>query len=93
MAHRPSLLTTLDSAQRIVLVIGMGLVLCVFGLWVTHIGSHGLGARRAMALLRPGAGGVPPWGRFLIWLMLIALWSAASLWLLRQPHGSDSREQ
>jgi hypothetical protein len=86
------LVATFDHAQRIVLVIGFGLVLFVFGQWVTHIGSHGPAAVRRLALLGVGAGGLRPWARFLIWLVLVVAWAAASLWLLRQPHGVEKKE-
>lgn len=79
-------MATLDVAQRIVLVIGFALVLLVFGHWVTHIGAHGLLGFRSQLLPRAGGGGVPPWARFLIWLVLIVAWSVGSVWLLRQPH-------
>ena len=91
-ARRPNLVATFDLAQRIVLVIGFGLVLFVFGRWVTHIGSHGLAAYRPMVLLRAGAGGLHPWAKFVIWLVLVAGWTAASIWLLRQPREVEGKE-
>lgn len=90
---RPGFMTTLDFAQRIVLVVGMGLALCVFGLWITHIGSHSPAGYRPMLLLRAGAGSLPRWARFLLWLVLIVAWSVASLWVLHQPKAQESERQ
>lgn len=83
----------LNRAQRVLIVIGLGVAVVVFGIWVTHLGSHHVGVRGLVPyaprvrgflparLLR--AGGLRPWARMLVWLGLIGAWSGSSLWLMR----------
>lgn len=77
----------LNVAQRIVIVVGLGIGLAFFGHWVTNLGVHRVGwlsyaplSRTVYALPQ---GGLHPWARLLIWLVLTALWLGASLALLR----------
>jgi hypothetical protein len=86
----------LNRVQRIVIIIGLGVGLYVFGGWITTRGNAGAGyGWVAYAPLSTTAspqpiGGLHPWVRLLIWLALILLWMIASLWLLRSP--SDAGE-
>ena len=80
-----------------VIVIGLGLGLYFFGGWATNRGegagwvayaplSNGI---NAAAL--PGSG-LHPWVRLIIWLVLIIIWVAAAIALLRSPPASKVRE-
>jgi hypothetical protein len=78
----------LNRVQRIVITIGLGLGMYVFGGWITTRGGPGSGWVAYAPLsntLGPSdaIGGLHPWVRLLIWLALIAVWVMASVWLLR----------
>ena len=79
-------MTKLNLPQRIVIVIGWGLALAVLGQWVTHLGQRGPFGWVAYAPLGqtsiPGVGGLHPWVRLVIWLVLVAVWVAGALWVL-----------
>ncbi|NNN09321.1 MAG: hypothetical protein HKL85_09040 [Acidimicrobiaceae bacterium] len=78
-------------AQRVVVVFGLGAVLYLIGGWATSINSFS--GWVGYAPLRQGSaafatttfigGFLHPWVRFVIWLVLIALWVGVSLTLLR----------
>lgn len=89
----------LNSSQKVVVVIALGAALAVLGLWLTSLGAHHpllVSGWVGYAPLRPQSrflpGGIPRWGRLLIWLGLIAIWGASSLALLR-PRPAGPREQ
>ena len=74
----------LNLPQRIVLVIGWGAMLWFFGLWVTGIGTaFGWVAYAPLSNTFAGPGGLHPWVRLLIWLVLVVVWMAGAMWLLR----------
>ncbi|MGC1418948.1 MAG: hypothetical protein WA786_02350 [Acidimicrobiales bacterium] len=86
----------LNSAQRVVIVIGVGAALLFFGDWVTSLGSRSFTGWTGYAPLQstyvPYLGGLHPWARLVIWLALIALWLAMSIALLRStPSGPADR--
>jgi heme/copper-type cytochrome/quinol oxidase subunit 1 len=77
-------------AQRIVFVIGLSAALFLVGCWSTSLGSHLLTGWVAYAPLSnssipPLVGGLHPWVRLVIWLILVVFWVAVSLVLLRSP--------
>jgi hypothetical protein len=77
-------------AQRVVVVIGLGVALYLFGSWVTNLGSHlptGWAAFAPLsgASLTPFVGGLHPWVRLVLWLMLTVVWMVSSLFLVRSP--------
>ncbi len=87
----------LNRSQRVIGVIGLGLALYSFGTWVTAIGVHGLTGWIGYAPLQSvnaslAAGGLHPWARLLIWLVLIGVWTGVSVVLLgeRSSHDKDS---
>src|ERR1700722_16371338 len=84
---RPMRSGGLNRIQRIVITIGLGLGLYVFGGWITTRGSSGFGwvayAPLSNTAQSDPIGGLHPWIRLLIWLALILIWVMASVWLLR----------
>lgn len=84
-----------NRAQRVVLVVALAAALFVFGLWVTHLGAlPGSGwvgyAPLSATFVSPRlGGGLPSWGRMLIWLGLIGGWAGASVVLLRSKRAGS----
>ncbi len=86
----------LNKGQRIVIVVGLGLALYFVGGWVT---TRGTGAQFGWVAYAPlsttyntpdGPGGLHPWVRLIVWLVLILAWMVASVVLLRSPSpGAD----
>jgi uncharacterized membrane protein YwaF len=78
-------LSALNRAQCTALVVGFGVALYVLGQWLTSLGStlnYGWVAYAPLSKsLNPG--GLHPWVRYVIWLVLIAIWTLASMALLR----------
>ena len=77
--------------QRVVIVIGLAAGLFAIGTWVTRLGSRVRWVAYA-PLSHPShglAGGMHPWVRLLIWLVLIAAWTVASVALLRRPRSEQ----
>jgi hypothetical protein len=88
------LIDRLGFAQRIVVVVALGLALGVLGNFLVNLGSPGADsgwfgyAPLTRSVLEVG-GGLSGWQRLLVWLAVIAIWAAASLRLLtpdRRPH-------
>jgi hypothetical protein len=75
----------LNRAQRIVIVVALGLALYFVGAWLTGLGSHLPYGSVTYTNLNSGiiVGGLHPWVKFIIWLVLIAILAVASLALLR----------
>jgi hypothetical protein len=82
----------LNLAQRFVVVLGTGAALYLVGGWATSLDSNS--GWVGFAPLRTGsatygsaffAGGLHPWVRFAIWLVLIVVWVGVSIFLLRSP--------
>ncbi|MGH3303340.1 MAG: hypothetical protein ACRDOK_16990 [Streptosporangiaceae bacterium] len=85
----------LGKAQRVVVVIGLGLALGAVGSYLVSLGS-GLprgwtGYAPLQLQVVPGIG-MAPWLRLIIWLALIALWALASIRLLRPPPAHSGSE-
>ena len=83
-------LERLGLAQRIVLVIGLALALLILGTYVVSIGNptgnfgwfgYAPPARRILVEDTTLA----PWQQLLIWLGLVALWTTASIVVLKRP--------
>ena len=82
-------------AQRVVVVIGLGLALGAVGSYLESLGS-GLargwtGYAPLQVQLAPETG-MAPWLRLIIWLALIALWAFASIRVLRPPPGQSGSD-
>jgi hypothetical protein len=76
------------------MVVGLGIMLCFLGLWLTSLGDHLPTGWVAFAPLKGNVniatvGGLHPWVRLVIWLILTVLWTGASLGLLRESTRRD----
>ena len=83
-------LDRLGLAQRIVLVIGLGLALLILGTYVVSIGNptgnfgwFGYAPPSRRILVEDTT--LAPWQQLLIWLGLVALWTTASIVILTRP--------
>jgi heme/copper-type cytochrome/quinol oxidase subunit 1 len=80
----------LSSAQRVVIVVALGLALGSVASYLTGMGT-GTGwygyAPLSGQLFQPRGIGEPGWLRLIIWLAVISLWALLSLRLLRQSPG------
>jgi hypothetical protein len=80
------LIDGLNTAQRVVIVVAIGIALGAVGLYLTRLGSPRFGWY-AYSPLAPGAGpvatGLPAWLRLMIWLGLTGIWASASVIVLR----------
>jgi hypothetical protein len=86
---------SLNLAQRIVMVIGLGIGLDVFGQWLVSrwAGSYGWVAYAPLSrAVYPPVGGLHPWVRMVVWLVLTAVWVLASVSLLRSRSGGAGHE-
>jgi hypothetical protein len=85
----------LSKAQRVVVVIGLGLALSAVGSYLVSLGSGLPSGWTGYAPLQvqvvPGIG-MAPWLRLIIWLALIALWALASIRVLRPPPGQSGSD-
>ena len=77
----------LSMAQRIVLVVALGLAFGVLGNYLDSLGNTGVTGWTGYApltrgLVLPGTG-LAGWLRLLIWLVLIGLWAVAAARVLR----------
>jgi hypothetical protein len=85
----------LGKAQRVVVVIALGLALWAVGSYVVSLGSGGFGWY-AYSPFTAGGGfatpsrGLHDWLRLIIWLILIGLWAVGSVRVLR-PSSENAR--
>jgi heme/copper-type cytochrome/quinol oxidase subunit 1 len=82
----------LGRAQRVVIVIALGLALRTVGSFLTSIGRRAVGWYAYSPLttrLLPGGFALARPVRLLIWLVLIAIWAAVSIPVLRQVPAPD----
>jgi hypothetical protein len=75
------LLRELNGAQRVVIIVALGIALFFLGDWVTTLGTHlPYGSAEFMNINTPDVvGGPHPWVRFTIWMLLLVIWLGASL--------------
>lgn len=82
------LIDGLNTAQRVVIVVAIGIALAAVGLYLTSIGSPRFGWYAYSPLTRgaflPGSG-LPAWLRLIIWLGLTGIWASISVIVLRPP--------
>lgn len=81
-------LAKLNLAQRIVIIIALGIAIVFFGEWVTSLGTplFGLGAYAPLTASIFWHRGRLTFGEItLIWIGLTALWAAVSMVVLRSP--------
>lgn len=77
----------LATAQRVVVVIALGLALGTLAGYLTSLGTRtGWYAYAPLSGQAPGIG-EPGWLRAIIWLAAISLWTLTSLRVLRQSPG------
>jgi heme/copper-type cytochrome/quinol oxidase subunit 1 len=85
----------LSTAQRIVVVVALGLALGIVASYLTSLGMR-LGwyayAPLSGQVLQPLGMGEPGWLRLIIWLAAVSLWAFASVRVLRQPPGHAPRK-
>jgi hypothetical protein len=86
-------MTRMNLAQRIVVVVGLGAALYVFGMWAMTWGSQVSRVWIATsplsgAFAAPDVSGLHLWARLLIWLALIGLWLGAALFVFRSTNDS-----
>jgi hypothetical protein len=85
----------LNIAQRVVVVVTLGLALGIVANYLTGLG--GLGVRSGWYAYAPLSGqvsaglGEPGWLRLVIWLAAIGLWALTSLRVLSQSPGPAAR--
>jgi hypothetical protein len=80
----------LSKAQRVVVVVGLGLALGAVGSYLVSLGSglpRGWTGYAPLQVQLVPVTGMAPWLRLIIWLVLIASWALASIRLLRPPPG------
>jgi heme/copper-type cytochrome/quinol oxidase subunit 1 len=83
------LINRLSTAQRVVVVVAIGLALAVVGRYLVSLGGGPRFGWYAYSPLTaqvwaPGTG-LPAWLRLIIWLGVIGLWALVSVPLLRPP--------
>jgi hypothetical protein len=84
----------LSKAQRVVLVVAIGVALLAVGDFLLSLGQHGFafgwtGYASLTALAASGAG-PSAWVRLVVWLALTCLWAVVSIRLLRPSRNDDS---
>jgi hypothetical protein len=93
-AGRMVFVRRLGFAQRVIILIGLGLAMAALGGYIGTLGSQGGNfgwfgyAPLTNSVFQPGAD-LSTWEQLLVWLALIALWTLAGLWLLAQPYEPD----
>jgi hypothetical protein len=71
---------------KVVLLVALGATLWVVGQWVIEQASPYGGFWTGSAPLTSSPDyGLHPWVQAVLWLFLIAVWTVAALWLLREP--------
>jgi len=82
------LIDGLTTAQRVVIVVAIGIALAASGFYLVSIGSPRFGwyaySPLASGIGPPGTG-LPGWLRLIIWLGLTGTWALASMIVLRPP--------
>jgi heme/copper-type cytochrome/quinol oxidase subunit 1 len=80
----------LGRAQRVVVVVALGLALGIVASYLTSLGTRtGWYAYAPLSgqSFQPQGIGEPAWLRLIIWLAVVSLWALISLRILRQSSG------
>lgn len=81
---------------KVVLLVALGAVLWVLGQWVVAEANPLSGSfwTGTAPLTSSPDYGLHPWVQAVLWLFLIAVWTVAALWLLREPKSGrvDAKE-
>jgi tryptophan-rich sensory protein len=81
----------LSKAQRVVVVIALGLALLAVGNYLISLGQPRIAfGWTGYAPLSTPSIGQPGWLSLIVWLALASLWAVASIRLLRPPSHEDS---
>jgi hypothetical protein len=83
----------LGQAQRVIVVVALGLALGALGSYLTSLGggpAFGWYAYSPLTSATFAPGGLPGWLRLIIWLALIGLWALVSLRVLRPRPEKDA---
>ena len=78
----------LNMAQRIVIVVAIGIALTAIGIYLANRGGTRYGHYISTVPIGVGPG-TPRWLRLIIWLALDGIWAVASVVLFRPPRRSD----
>ena len=94
-AGRMRLAGRLTFAQRIILVIALGVALGAVGVFVVSLGSKGpdfgwFGYAPLTRSVVATPARLSGWEQLLVWLGLIIVWTAASLWLVKPQPSEES---
>ncbi len=81
-------------AQRVVVVVALGLALGIAASYLTSLPRTGWYAYAPLSgqVFQPQGSGEPGWLRLIIWLAAISLWALTSVTVLRQSPGQASSE-
>jgi heme/copper-type cytochrome/quinol oxidase subunit 1 len=85
----------LGKAQRVVVVVALGLALGIVASYLTSLGTRtGWYAYAPLSgqSFQPQGIGEPAWLRLIIWLAVVGLWALISLRILRQSSGQATPE-
>jgi hypothetical protein len=91
-AFRTRFADGLSKAQRVLIVIALGLALDAVGRYLASLGGGRPTGWTGYSPLQSLETGMAPWLRLIIWPVLIALWSAASIRLLRPSPGQSGSD-
>ena len=84
----------LGSAQRVVLVVALGVAFLALGSYLVSLGQPGLRVGWVgYAPLSAPSLGLREWLRLVVWLVLTCLWAAVSIRLLRPSKRDDSQQR
>ncbi|ERR1019366_3585647 len=79
-------LRDLTLRYKVVLLVALGATLWVVGQWAIAEANPLSGFWTGYAPLTASSDlGLRPWVQAVLWLFLIAVWTVAALWLLREP--------
>ena len=84
----------LGLAQKIVVVIALGMAFAAVGSYLTRLGGPGAGWYAYAPLSHtvfPPRAGLPGWARLIVWLALTGVWALASVRVLRPDGGVEPR--
>jgi hypothetical protein len=79
-------MSRLNRGQRIVAVVGIGAAIFFVGVYLSELGSF-IGWVSSAPLARPPTRGLTSLEDLFLWLGLVALWVATSVFLLRSTTG------
>jgi len=84
----------LSMAQRVVVVVALGLALGIVASYLTSLRRTGWYAYAPLSgqVFQPQGTGEPGWLRLIIWLAATSLWALTSVRMLRQSPGQATSE-